>query len=109
MQVSLNISWVRVFSLALVCLLAGCQSYREGGSRTVGEFTDDVGILSSVKAALVRDDEVKGFRINVDVRKGVVSLYGRVPSAYARNKAVEIARGVRGVIKVEDRLTLVEE
>ena len=77
--------------------------------RTVGEFTDDVGISSRVKTALLRDEEVKGLRIDVDVRRSVVSLYGRVPSTYARNKAVNIAKGVRGVREVKDKLTLVDE
>ena len=92
-----------------VCTLFGCNSYRAEGSRTVGEFTDDVGISSRVKTALLRDEEVKGLRIDVDVRRSVVSLYGRVPSTYARNKAVNIAKGVRGVREVKDKLTLVDE
>ncbi len=95
--------------LTLLCLLTACASYKEGGSRTVGEFTDDVGIQAAVKTALVRDDEIKGLRINVEVNRSVVSLYGRVPSEYARQKAVRIAGDVRGVVEVRDRLTLVNE
>lgn len=97
-----------VFTVVLV-VLTGCQSYREGGSRTVGEFTDDVGIQTAVKTALIRDAEIKGLRINVDVRKGVVSLYGRVPSTYMRDKVVQVASQPRGVRQVVDRLTLVPE
>ncbi len=99
--------WLVVCLVALAC--SGCASYKEGGSRTVGEFTDDVGIQSAVKTALIRDKEISGLRINVEVNRSVVSLYGRIPSEYARQKAVRIAAGVRGVVDVQDRLTLVEE
>ena len=87
-------------------LVAGCQSYREGGSRTIGEFTDDVAIQTRVKSALIGDEEIKGMPINVEVVRGVVTLYGPIPSDYARNKAVNIVREIRGVTEVRDRLTL---
>ncbi len=87
----------------------GCASYKDGGSRTIGEFTDDVGIQMSVKTALIRDEEIDGLFINVEVSRSVVTLYGRVPSDYARNKALEVAGRARGVVKVEDGLTVVED
>ncbi len=90
-----------------IALLSGCQSYREGGSRTVGEFTDDVAVQSKVKTRLVRDDEINGMRINVEVKRGVVTLFGPIPSEYARTKAVNLIRDIRGVQEVQDRLTLV--
>ena len=91
-----------------VLLLSACQSYLDGNSRTVGQFTDDARIQAAVKTALVGDDEVKGLPINVEVNRSVVSLYGRVSSDYLRNKAVSLAGDVRGVVRVEDRLTLVQ-
>ncbi len=95
--------------LLLLVIISACQGYREEGSRTFGEFTDDVGIQTSVKAALIKHPEIKGLRIDVDVRRGVVSLYGRIPSEYARAKVVEVASAERGVKQVLDKLTLVEE
>ncbi len=95
--------------LFLLIVVSGCQGYREEGSRTFGEFTDDVGIKTAVKTALIKHPEVKGLRIDVDVRRGVVSLYGRIPSAYARAKVIEVASAERGVRQVLDKLTLVEE
>ena len=88
---------------------AGCQSYQEGSSRTVGEFTDDVGIQARVKLALLNDPEISGLRINTEVKRGVVSLYGRVGSRALKQRALELASGVKGVRQVEDRLTIVEE
>lgn len=93
--------------LALAILLSSCQGYRDGSTRTVGEFTDDTAIQTAVKTALIRDDEIKGFPMNIEVYRGVVSLYGRIPSEQARTRALGIAGDVRGVVRVEDRLTLV--
>ncbi len=90
-------------------LLIGCQGYREGSPRTVGEFTDDVAIQSKVKMSLINDKEISGLRINTEVHKGVVTLYGRVASEALRDRAVAKAKAVKGVVKVEDRLTIVTE
>lgn len=91
----------------LVVLLAGCQSYRDGSARTVGQFTDDLVIESAVKAKLIADNEIKGFNINVEVNRSIVSLYGRVPSEAARSKALRLAAEAKGVVDVVDRLTLI--
>ncbi len=102
-----NLQRVLVLAVISTALLSGCQSYREGGSRTVGEFTDDVAVQTKVKTRLVRDDEINGMRINVEVTRGVVTLYGPITSEYARTKAVNLIRDIRGVQEVQDRLTLV--
>jgi osmotically-inducible protein OsmY len=94
---------------AALLLSVGCQGYRNGSTRTVGEFTDDIGIQSRVKLALLNDDDIKGLRINTEVRQGVVTLYGRVGSHELKQRAVNLASGVKGVTEVEDRLTVVTE
>ncbi len=93
----------------ILMLLVGCNSYREGKTRTVGEFTDDVAIQAAVKTRLLRDPEIKGLRVNVEVRKGVVKLFGRATSEALRDRTISLAKGVKGVVKVEDRLTIVTE
>ena len=94
------------FFLLVALLLSACQSYREGGSRTIGEFTDDVAIQTRVKSSLIGDEEIKGLPINVEVVRGVVTLYGPIPSEYARSKAVGKVSSIRGVVEVRDRMTL---
>ncbi len=90
--------------IAGTLLMSGCQSYKDGKSRTVGEFTDDAAIQLRVKSKLVRSREVNGARMNVEVKKGVVTLYGRAASPEMKQKAVEIAKSVKGVTSVDDRL-----
>ena len=99
--------WGMTCALLCLALVAGCQSYRDGKSRTVGELTDDSAIQLKVKTQLMADKNVKGFRLNVEVKRGVVSLHGRVTSEPMRLRALEIAGAIKGVSSVEDRLEVV--
>ena len=72
--------------------------------RTIGELTDDRGIPAIVKVRLIKEADILARRINVDVHKGVVTLYGRVRSESERRRAKDVVVGVKGVSKVEDRL-----
>ncbi len=66
----------------------------------------DPGISTAVKTKLAADDTVKAYQIDVDTQGGVVTLTGTVPTAAARDRAIEVARGTDGVTRVEDRLTV---
>ena len=72
--------------------------------RTIGEFTDDRGIHAIVKVRLIKEADIVARRINVDVHRGVVTLFGRVRSQSERLLAKELVASVKGVRKVEDRL-----
>ena len=87
--------------LVLLGFFAGCQATT---GRTAGENIDDTTLTTSVKTALARDKASSLTRIDVDSVKGVVSLNGVVPTAADKTRAVEIARGVNGVQKVNDNL-----
>ena len=80
----------------------------ESDARTVGEITDDTGIHGIVKTRLLRDDQTQGLRIDVEVDRGIVTLFGRVSSETERRRALELAGSVKGVVEVEDRLVVVE-
>lgn len=95
--------------LTAVTLVGGCQGYKSGSMRTAGEFTDDVAIQSRVKMALINDDAIKGLRINTEVHRGVVTLQGRVASHELKERALRLATDVKGVQRVEDRLTVVTD
>ena len=70
-------------------------------SRTVGERIDDAQITAKVKNHLLEDPAVKGLKIDVDTREGVVYLTGTIPNAAERDKAVQIARATEGVRDVQ--------
>jgi hyperosmotically inducible periplasmic protein len=54
-----------------------------------------------VKARLLEDPLVKGLRIDVDTREGVVFLTGSIPNEAERKQAVEVTRTTEGVKNVE--------
>ena len=110
-------NWIRGFALArwllaaltvaVLGLQAGCQTYKEGEGRTVGQVTDDVAIQTAVVSRFLADPQVKGLKIKTEVYRGVVTLYGSVPDEAARAQALQLSRDVKGVVEVQDRLTVV--
>jgi hyperosmotically inducible periplasmic protein len=95
--------------IATLALLSGCQAYRTGEGRTAGQLTDDVSIQSLVKLGLLNDPDIKGLNVKTTVRRGVVTLSGRVGSQEQKQRAVAIAHNVKGVERVDDRLSIVTE
>ena len=80
--------------------MAGCApTSKEQGT---GEFIDDSVITAKVKSSLYADPEVKGSEIQVETFKGEVQLSGFVAEAGDAQKAVQIARGVKGVTAVRN-------
>ena len=92
-----------LFSLVLL-VVAGCASTPK--SEGTGEYLDDTFITTKVKAELVNDPVVKATEVNVETFKGVVQLSGFVSSQAAANKAVEIARNVKGVKSVKNDMRI---
>jgi hyperosmotically inducible periplasmic protein len=74
---------------------------------TVACSQSDAGITTAVKSKLAADDTVKAFRIDVDTKSRVVTLNGKVDTARARARAVELAKATEGVSDVVDNLTVV--
>jgi osmotically-inducible protein OsmY len=69
---------------------------------STGEYVDDAVITSKVKAAVLGEASLKSAEINVETYKGTVQLTGFVRSRADINKAVEIAKGVKGVTSVKN-------
>jgi osmotically-inducible protein OsmY len=63
----------------------------------------DMDLDDQVRAAMRRDRELSAFRIDVNVRNGIVYLRGNVNS-HAHRHALELARGVDTVAAVVDQL-----
>ncbi len=73
-------------------------------NRTVGQTIDDATVTASVKAKLLGDERTKGFDINVDTVKGVVTLTGGADSQEAKETAGKLAAQTKGVVGVHDNL-----
>ena len=100
----LNNILTAAFLAVSVGSFVGCASTstQEG----TGEYFDDSWITTKVKAALLDDPLTKAYQINVETFKGVVQLSGFVATQAEVNKAVELARGVKGVTSVKNDLRL---
>ena len=92
------------FCAVLLASLLGCASTpkQEG----IGEYIDDTVITSKVKVAVFSEPSLKSAEINVETFKGVVQLSGFVSSRADINKAVEVARSVKGVESVKNDMRL---
>jgi len=94
-----------VFFMTLALLFSlGCASTptKEG----TGEYVDDSVITTKVKAAILNEPTLKSAEINVETFKGAVQLSGFVSSQSNINKAVEVARGVKGVASVKNDMRI---
>ena len=91
--------------LLIAVLLGGCATMT--GREGAGEAVSDSAITTKVKANLVADAVLSGFAIDVDTTDGVVSLNGIVTSEQERQRAIQVARSVDGVTRVDGRNLLV--
>jgi osmotically-inducible protein OsmY len=85
-----------LFALVLTPLLA---------QKDKTPVTDDI-IVDQVKVKLADDSEVGGQPINVDAHGGTVVLTGKVTNDKLREKAEKIAKKVKGVIGVDNKLAV---
>ena len=69
------------------------------------QITDDT-ITDQVRLKLTSDPDVKGGALGVDVKQGVVTLTGAVEQRKQRDKAEKLARKVKGVKSVVNKLEI---
>ena len=78
----------------------------ENAASKMGEKIDDAVITTSVKAELAKDPKLSAMKINVDTNQGRVLLKGTAPSNEAREHATTLAQNVKGVVGVDNQLTV---
>lgn len=67
---------------------------------------DDAGITVAVNAALAGDPKLSALKIDVDTSNGRVELKGSAPDDSSRRRASDLARAVKGVVAVDNRLVV---
>ena len=95
----------RKFTATLLALVLALPLFAACG-KTVGETIDDATVTTRVKTAFINDPLVGALRIDVDTFKGVVTLSGRVKSKAEEDKAVAIAKSIKGVTDVKSTLQI---
>ena len=88
---------------AIAVLLGACAATPH--SRSTGEYVDDTTIAAKVKSELIASSDTKARDIDVNVNKGVVQLSGYVDNANEVAAAQRIASNVKGVQRVDNRLS----
>jgi osmotically-inducible protein OsmY len=66
----------------------------------------DAMITTSVNAELARDPKLSALHIDVDTSGGRVALKGTAPDAESRDRATHLASAVKGVVSVDNQLTV---
>jgi osmotically-inducible protein OsmY len=91
------------FAIVLAALMGCASTATQEGT---GEYVDDAVITTKVKAEIFNEPSLKSAEINVETFKGVVQLSGFVNSQEDINRAVRVARSVKGVVSVRNDMRL---
>ena len=92
-----------LFAMVLATLMGCASTATQEGT---GEYVDDTVITTKVKAEIFNEPSLKSAEINVETFKGVVQLSGFVNSQDDINRAVRVARSVKGVVSVRNDMRL---
>ncbi|NVO07650.1 MAG: BON domain-containing protein [Rhodoferax sp.] len=94
---------ISITAASLVLLgVTGCAVQR--GQESVGAYVDDATITSQIKARFIDNKQVDAGAISVETLKGTVLLSGYAKNEEERATAESIARGVKGVTGVNNRI-----
>ena len=96
-------------SILFACFVALSAACTTPAGRTADEVVGDTGVTAQIKTTPKGDPETSGFAIGVDTLNGEVVLTGAVDSQAQINKAVSIARSVKGVNKVTSHIKIKEK
>ena len=94
--------WFVTFGLSMLVVVSATGS-PAAEARQIGA-AKDAWLVMKVHSEMVDEGVLNGSNIDVDVKDGVVTLQGTVPSAAARARALEVARKNDGVKDVVDQL-----
>jgi hypothetical protein len=100
-------SFKRVFTLLAALAIAttlGCAGTAK--SESTGEYFDDVALTAKVKSDILAEPTLKSAEINVETFKGVVQLSGFVSTQANIDKAVVVAKNVKGVASVSNKMSV---
>jgi osmotically-inducible protein OsmY len=92
--------FIAFLSAIVLASALGCASTSK--QEGTGEYFDDSVVTTKVKAAILGEPTLKSAEINVETFKGTVQLSGFVSTRADVDKAVQVARNVKGVTSVKN-------
>jgi osmotically-inducible protein OsmY len=96
----------KFIAATLASLVMGGFVATAAADETAGQKLDDAAVVAKIKAELLKSPDVSGLAVNVDAKKGVVTLSGSARTEAERAKAADIAKRADGVAKVENKIVL---
>jgi len=93
-----------IFAALAIATTLGCAGTMK--KESTGEYVDDVAITAKVKKDIFDEPTLKSAEINVETFKGVVQLSGFVSSQANVNKAIVVAKNVKGVTSVTNKMSV---
>lgn len=97
---------MRRLVFVLLFVLAGTPLF--AAEKEKAPVSDDV-IVDQVRVKIADDSEIGGQPIQVDAHNGVVVLTGKVSTEKFKAKAEKVAKKVKGVTGVDDKLVVSPE
>ena len=98
------LSTALLFSASNVMAANPPNEPEENAQNDSSQPVTDTWITTKVKADLLATKDIPGMAIKVETVNGVVSLSGDVDSRAEADRAVAIAKGIKGVSHVNNRL-----
>lgn len=89
-----------IFLTAMLFFFVSSPSSKEETEK----YLNDSVLTTKVKAAIYNEPTLKATEINIETLKGEVQLSGFVSSPATIDRVIEIARGVRGVKSVKNKI-----
>jgi len=98
-------------AVAATVAVAGCSKSPEATATTAAApaasgNVSDIDVTEHVKTALLQNESLKGFDINVVTLKGDVRLIGMLDNQAQIDEAIRIARASDGAHTIHDELTI---
>jgi osmotically-inducible protein OsmY len=91
-------------SLFLMTIVIGCTENTKRES--TGESFDSAVLTTKIKSTFIGDSRLKALDINVKTYKGIVQLSGFVDTQAESDRAVQLARTIKGVKAVNNSLII---
>lgn len=95
---------ILALAASTLIIIPGCAVTRD--QSTVGEYVDDAGITTKIKAKFVDAKSVDAAAIHVETLNGTVLLSGFAKSQNEKDSAAAIARDVKGVKSVKNEIAV---
>ncbi|MGD8483532.1 MAG: BON domain-containing protein [Thioalkalispiraceae bacterium] len=106
-----------ILFLVIASLSYGCAPVLVGGAaaggyyvgkdeRKAGTILSDASITAGINTELIKAKGISSTNIDVDTYKGVVYLYGHVPSREVERRVIRIAESHEGVQRVISKLVI---